>query len=343
MFHGALALDSEGGLRLWENGEMEEQPPPRKEEKSKTPRRFGFGLLASLALFAITRGCGAVNASPSWFVGTGWFAIAAALSIAAIWTWEHTANRHVGLRVALSALALIAFTAGAFPSIADQYRREHANAPAARVTVQADGPKGNAPTTTETAKQQLAGKRKIGNVAASPSSRPASPAPAPVVPTPNPNNPTIYAPGGVVSVNQQGGITAGQVVVNPKPSPRRLTEEQRAIMLPILLELSGSTVTIQSIFNDSDGDKYSLDFVDLFGVKAGWNPSDPLKNSIVYMAGDIPSGIRIVVHRIEDRNDRRVLAIAKALTAAKIEFSVHYENQNVAVGEVVLQIGIRPE
>src|SRR2546423_1679322 len=109
---------------------MEEQSPTaRKEEKSKAPRRLGFGVLASIALFAITRGCTSVNASPSWLIGTGWFALAAALCIAAIWTWEHTANRHAALRVGLSIVTLIAFAVCAYPSIADQYRREHAPAP----------------------------------------------------------------------------------------------------------------------------------------------------------------------------------------------------------------------
>ncbi|MDQ6704434.1 MAG: hypothetical protein M3Z85_00570, partial [Acidobacteriota bacterium] len=104
---------------------MEEEQPERTKERSKTPRRLGFGFLASLALFAITRGCTAVNASPSWLVGSGWFALAAALSIAAIWTWEHTTKWYVGIRIILSAITLIVFAISAFPSISDQYRREH--------------------------------------------------------------------------------------------------------------------------------------------------------------------------------------------------------------------------
>src|SRR5712671_6758330 len=100
----------------------EEQPP---EAKSKTPRRLGFTFLASLALFAVTRGCSSVNAPPSWLVGTGWFFFASTLVIGAIWTWEYTAEKHIGLRIALSVLALAVFAVGAYPSIREQYRREH--------------------------------------------------------------------------------------------------------------------------------------------------------------------------------------------------------------------------
>ena len=236
----------------------------------KNPRKLGFGLLSALALFFVNRGCTAVNASPSWIVGTAWFAGAAAVVVVIIWLWDHTNHRHWLLRSCLSLGAVVAIAAASFGPIHEQYRREHAREPVAPppVVAQPESPKASAPI-AKVVKPQGPVKRKVE--ARTQASRPApvTSAPAPAVSIPNPNNPAVYAPGGVVSVNQQGGQTAGTIINNGPPPPMSLDLQQRA---RLRTELAGyaAKVTVWEVMNAPDSHSIAEGLGEVLNGIPGW-------------------------------------------------------------------------
>src|SRR5258708_23791281 len=123
----------------WDESDLQETPAHvpapdigmETREHNKVPRRVGFGAILAVAVFCANRGYSAVNASPSWIIGTAWFAGAAALLVAAVWMWEHTTKWHWGRRLALSVVLLAGVYLAAFGPVSDQYKREHTVAPPA--------------------------------------------------------------------------------------------------------------------------------------------------------------------------------------------------------------------
>jgi hypothetical protein len=93
--------------------------------KSKVPRRLGFGAVLAVALFAANRGCSTVNASPSWIIATAWFAGTTTFLVVAIWFWEHTTQRHWIVRSTLSLFVVSTMSVITYGPIREQYRREH--------------------------------------------------------------------------------------------------------------------------------------------------------------------------------------------------------------------------
>jgi hypothetical protein len=111
-------------------GPIQESGPDPAPQKNKTPRLLGFGALLGFVWFAANRGFAAVNASPSWIVGLGWFTAVTIALIAFIWLWDHTNRRHIAVRILLSLVAMCVVAASTYGPVLNQYRKEHPAPPA---------------------------------------------------------------------------------------------------------------------------------------------------------------------------------------------------------------------
>ena len=105
--------------RITEPGTPPSPDPPQRS------RKLGFGVLVTLAILAVNRGCSSVSASPSWIVGTGWFLGASGCIVALIWLWDHTNRRRLAVRIVLSFAAVVVMVASTYGPVVDQYRKEH--------------------------------------------------------------------------------------------------------------------------------------------------------------------------------------------------------------------------
>lgn len=134
----------------------------------------------------------------------------------------------------------------------------------------------------------------------------------------------INAPNGVVSINQQGGITAKTVNINLRPAARHLSQEQRASLLNSLRTLSGSKLTITSISGTKEAANYATEILTVIN-EAGISIE---RNLIGIMA---PPVYGIIVSP-----DSRFLAFRTALQTAQIEFQIDQvpgpEHANMFIG-----------
>ena len=137
----------------------------------------------------------------------------------------------------------------------------------------------------------------------------------------------INAPNSVISVNQQGGITAKTVNVNLLPPARHLSQEQRISLLNSLSSLSGSRLTITSISGTKEAANYAAEIVSVIN-EAGISVE---RNLIGIMA---PPVYGIVVSP-----DSRLLPFRTAMQTALIEFQV---DQVPGPGHANMFIGLNP-
>jgi len=120
-----FALDKrERFCRCAKIGTMEASNPEPLPEPKKS-RTLGFGVLVTIAFLGVNRGCSSVNASPSWIIGTAWFALSAACLVILIWLWDHTNRHNPIVRSALSLVVVGAIVASTYNPVREQYRKEH--------------------------------------------------------------------------------------------------------------------------------------------------------------------------------------------------------------------------
>lgn len=86
----------------------------------------------------------------------------------------------------------------------------------------------------------------------------------------------------VTSIGQSGGITAG--VVNVGQQARRLTEEQRQAMIPLLERLRGRSIAFACRMMDGESCDYATQLATLF-LQTGWRVPEPIKTSLNDLTG----------------------------------------------------------
>jgi hypothetical protein len=111
----------------------------------------------------------------------------------------------------------------------------------------------------------------------------------------------------VTSYNQSGGITAHTVNLGPKP--RRLSNEQREILLQQLP--NSGNISIEVMMGISDGHIFQSDFIDVFS-RAGWQVATAIH------AGFKNLGVSVRVTILEESS--LTVAVIEALKSAKIDF-----------------------
>jgi hypothetical protein len=102
----------------------------------------------------------------------------------------------------------------------------------------------------------------------------------------------------VTSINQQGGITAGQVNIQQGQPPlpaRRILVERKPEMIRFLSEKRGRA-SVSAVINDPEAFDFAQDWYDVLKA-AGWEMSDQAVRSIL-VAGRPWTGVQIQIHGV---------------------------------------------
>jgi hypothetical protein len=102
----------------------------------------------------------------------------------------------------------------------------------------------------------------------------------------------IYAgPGSIVSLNQQGGITAGTVNIN-ESRDRTIPEDKIPAVKEILKQYKGQTIILTSASSDGEATRLAESFETIFS-ECGWNINSRI--SFSHTPETFRPGIRVVI------------------------------------------------
>jgi hypothetical protein len=99
----------------------------------------------------------------------------------------------------------------------------------------------------------------------------------------------------VISINQTGGITAGQLTINgdPRPVPGRFPEARKRELIAFLAEKRGK-VSVAAIMNDGEAFEFAQDWYDVL-KSAGWEMQDEAVRSFM-IGGGRPWSIQVEIY-----------------------------------------------
>lgn len=224
---------------------------------------FGVAIIC----WAIQKGDAAVDPSPSWKVGAFWYSLATALTVGGVWLWNQTANRHIILR-GFFTLAACTIAFGMFyRPVRHQWEREHmisqrrSTSPGAPTgaPIAGEGEKAASPPKTMRPVKREAG------TTMPPRSK------VTIQPEVSSQNGTAVGtvtaqPGAVVSIGQQGGVTAG-TYIGSTPPERHLSGTQTAQLEAFARELPESANKWLSVEHVAD-DESSAFAREIYGIFA---------------------------------------------------------------------------
>jgi cytoskeletal protein RodZ len=161
----------------------------------------------------------------------------------------------------------------------------------------------------------------------------------------NQTGPTANAPNGIAIA---GGTVTNPTVNNYAPASRRLSNEQKT-MLVACLKSNPGTFTVSAISNNAEAYQYASDFSGVF-TSAGWKNEQPIPVAIIMIAGGMWTGVRISVHGTWDDTTKTTSLTAGApettgldcLRAAKFgAAAIPYKD--MATGSVRMDVSERPQ
>jgi hypothetical protein len=107
----------------------------------------------------------------------------------------------------------------------------------------------------------------------------------------NQTGPTANAPNGIAIA---GGTVTNPTVNNYSPASRRLSDEQKTMLVACLRSNPG-TFTVSAISNNGEAYQYASDFSGVF-TSAGWKNEQTIPVAIIMIAGGMWTGVKISVH-----------------------------------------------
>lgn len=156
----------------------------------------------------------------------------------------------------------------------------------------------------------------------------------------------VVQSGGVASIGQTGGITAGQINITPKPPARHLPPDVQSEMVR-LLALSPGKVSISSMMNDPEAYQFAAELLSVFQL-AKWEITDNGAIRSFMLAGRPWTGMNVQIDAIgkpgqdinfdgwKARGFNVLGAIAKAL---KFEYKEGLNLANADGDSLTVQIG----
>lgn len=122
----------------------------------------------------------------------------------------------------------------------------------------------------------------------------------------NNQDPTANAPNGIAIV---GGTVTNPTVnnYNASPPPRRLTDEQRRLLVGCLSAGTG-TFTVNAIMNNAEAYRYALDFSEVFAA-AGWKNEQSVPVRSIWIVGSAWTGVHIRFPGTWDEAAKRPLLV----------------------------------
>jgi hypothetical protein len=124
------------------------------------------------------------------------------------------------------------------------------------------------------------------------------------------NSPNVSAPNGIAIVGNNGTVTNPTVNNYTAPSPRRLSDEQRRILVPCL-QMKPGAFTVSAIMNNAEAYRYAQDFSEAF-TAAGWKNEQQAPVQSVWIVGASWTGIHFKFAGTWDEATKRAVMLPQS-------------------------------